>query len=136
MAKTAKTAATRRPSPLTRDNLGFLLAKASQRWNELLAERFAAAGFPEVRPSYGSILVPLYGWRSASRPTQMLLDQFGCGSLRQKARTLASPSSLKCLLGWRRLVNRLRSCAYRTPENPMCSNFRSRSRWLAANRSY
>jgi len=37
-----------------------LLAKASQRWNELLAERFAAAGFPEVRPSYGSILVPLY----------------------------------------------------------------------------
>ena len=60
MAKTAKTAAARRPSPLTRDNLGFLLAKASQRWNELLAERFAAAGFPDVRPSYGSILVPLY----------------------------------------------------------------------------
>ena len=60
MAKTATTAAARRPSPLTRDNLGFLLAKASQRWNELLAERFAAAGFPEVRPSYGSILVPLY----------------------------------------------------------------------------
>jgi DNA-binding MarR family transcriptional regulator len=60
VAKTAKTAAAGRPSPLTRDNLGFLLAKASQRWNELLAERFAAAGFPEVRPSYGSILVPLY----------------------------------------------------------------------------
>jgi DNA-binding MarR family transcriptional regulator len=60
VAKTAPTAATRRPSPLTRDNLGFLLAKASQRWNELLAERFAAAGFPDVRPSYGSILVPLY----------------------------------------------------------------------------
>jgi len=46
-------------SGLTRDDLGFLLAKASQRWNELLADRFAAAGFPEVRPSYGSILVPL-----------------------------------------------------------------------------
>jgi len=60
VANTAKTAATRRPSPLTRDNLGFLLAKASQRWNELLAERFAAAGFPDVRPSYGSILIPLY----------------------------------------------------------------------------
>jgi DNA-binding MarR family transcriptional regulator len=44
----------------TRENLGFLLAKASQRWNELLAERFAAAGFPEIRPSYGSILVPLF----------------------------------------------------------------------------
>ncbi len=60
MAKTARTVAARRASPLTRENLGFLLAKASQRWNELLAERFAAAGFPEVRPSYGSILVPLY----------------------------------------------------------------------------
>ena len=44
----------------TRDNLGFLLAKAVQRWNELLAERFAAAGYPEVRPSYGSLLVPLF----------------------------------------------------------------------------
>jgi MarR family transcriptional regulator, organic hydroperoxide resistance regulator len=41
-------------------SLGFLLAKASQRWNELLAERFAARGFPEVRASYGSILVPLF----------------------------------------------------------------------------
>jgi DNA-binding MarR family transcriptional regulator len=61
VVNTAKTAAaTPRPSPLTRDNLGFLLAKASQRWNELLAERFAAGGFPDVRPSYGSILIPLY----------------------------------------------------------------------------
>jgi DNA-binding MarR family transcriptional regulator len=45
---------------VTRDNLGFLLAKASQRWNELLYERFTAAGFPEIRPAYGSILVPLF----------------------------------------------------------------------------
>jgi MarR family transcriptional regulator, organic hydroperoxide resistance regulator len=45
---------------LDRDNLGFLLAKASQRWNDLLAEAFAAAGFPEVRPAYGSLLVPLF----------------------------------------------------------------------------
>ncbi|HEY7730507.1 MAG TPA: MarR family transcriptional regulator [Gaiellaceae bacterium] len=45
---------------MTRDDVGFLLAKASQRWNELLHERFAAAGFPDVRPSYGSILVPLF----------------------------------------------------------------------------
>jgi DNA-binding MarR family transcriptional regulator len=44
----------------TRENLGFLLAKASQRWNGLLYERFVAAGYPEVRPSYGSILLPLY----------------------------------------------------------------------------
>jgi DNA-binding MarR family transcriptional regulator len=42
------------------DNLGFLLAKASQHWNELLAERFAARGFAEVRPSYGSVLLPLF----------------------------------------------------------------------------
>jgi MarR family transcriptional regulator, organic hydroperoxide resistance regulator len=45
---------------LGRDDLGFLLAKATQRWNELLAERFAAAGYAEVRPSYGSVLLPLY----------------------------------------------------------------------------
>jgi DNA-binding MarR family transcriptional regulator len=43
-----------------RDDLGFLLAKATQRWNELLQERFRAAGWAEVRPSYGSILVPLF----------------------------------------------------------------------------
>jgi len=41
-------------------NLGFLLAKASQRWNELLAERFFERGFGEVRPSYGSVLLPLF----------------------------------------------------------------------------
>jgi DNA-binding MarR family transcriptional regulator len=41
-------------------NLGFLLAKASQRWNELLAARFAERGFREVRPSYGSVLLPLF----------------------------------------------------------------------------
>ena len=41
-------------------NIGFLLAKASQRWNELLAEGFAERGFPEVRPSYGSVLLPLF----------------------------------------------------------------------------
>jgi DNA-binding MarR family transcriptional regulator len=46
--------------PLTQGNLGFLLAKASQRWNELLYERFTEAGFPEVRPAYGSLLVPLF----------------------------------------------------------------------------
>jgi DNA-binding MarR family transcriptional regulator len=43
-----------------RDDLGFLLAKATQRWNELLHDRFRAAGWGEVRPSYGSILVPLF----------------------------------------------------------------------------
>ncbi len=43
-----------------RGDLGFLLAKATQRWNELLAERFVAQGYGEVRPSYGSVLLPLY----------------------------------------------------------------------------
>jgi DNA-binding MarR family transcriptional regulator len=41
-------------------NLGFLLAKASQHWNELLAKGFAERGFAEVRPSYGSVLLPLF----------------------------------------------------------------------------
>jgi DNA-binding MarR family transcriptional regulator len=43
-----------------RDDLGFLFAKATQHWNELLQERFRAAGWADVRPSYGSILVPLF----------------------------------------------------------------------------
>jgi DNA-binding MarR family transcriptional regulator len=47
-------------SRLTTENVGFLLAKASQRWNELLYQRFVRAGFPEVRPSYGALLLPLY----------------------------------------------------------------------------
>jgi DNA-binding MarR family transcriptional regulator len=48
------------PPVATTANVGFLLAKASQRWNELLYERFVQRGFAEVRPSYGSILVPLF----------------------------------------------------------------------------
>jgi DNA-binding MarR family transcriptional regulator len=47
-------------SPVATDDIGFLLAKASQRFNELLMERFAARGFGDVRPSFGSILVPLF----------------------------------------------------------------------------
>lgn len=46
--------------PLSHYNLGYLLAKAAQRWNELLGEAFAQAGFPDVRPAYGVILVPLF----------------------------------------------------------------------------
>src|SRR5713101_3232390 len=48
------------PTAPSRNNLGFLLSKAGQRWNEVLAERFAARGFAEVRPAYGSILIPLF----------------------------------------------------------------------------
>ena len=43
----------------TRENLGYLLAKASQRWNEHLQQGFAEAGYPEVKASYGSVLIPL-----------------------------------------------------------------------------
>jgi DNA-binding MarR family transcriptional regulator len=42
------------------DNLGFLLARASHRWNERLTAGFAARGFAQVRASYGSVLVPLW----------------------------------------------------------------------------
>ena len=45
---------------MTTDNVGFLLAKASQRFNELLVERLTSRGFGEVRASYGSVLVPLF----------------------------------------------------------------------------
>jgi DNA-binding MarR family transcriptional regulator len=48
------------PAAIGRDDLGFLLAKAMQRWNELLAERFASRGYADVRPAYGSVLVPLF----------------------------------------------------------------------------
>jgi DNA-binding MarR family transcriptional regulator len=48
------------PQRATRANLGFLLAKASQHWNELLYERFVESGWAEVRPAYGSILLPLF----------------------------------------------------------------------------
>ncbi len=42
------------------ENTGFLLAKATQRWNELLSAAFEREGFKEVRPAYGSVLVPLF----------------------------------------------------------------------------
>jgi DNA-binding MarR family transcriptional regulator len=45
---------------IDRGNLGFLLAKASQRWNELLYAHFSEHGYAEVRPAYGSILLPLF----------------------------------------------------------------------------
>jgi DNA-binding MarR family transcriptional regulator len=44
----------------TDQSLGYLLAKASQRWNQLLGEEFVRRGFHEVRPAFGSILVPLF----------------------------------------------------------------------------
>jgi DNA-binding MarR family transcriptional regulator len=44
----------------TRSNLGYLLAKAAQRWNERLAAAFAERGYPEVRASFGSVLIPLF----------------------------------------------------------------------------
>jgi DNA-binding MarR family transcriptional regulator len=48
------------PGRASRASLGFLLAKASQRWNELLYAHFSERGYGEVRPAYGSILLPLF----------------------------------------------------------------------------
>jgi DNA-binding MarR family transcriptional regulator len=45
---------------VTRTDLGFLLARASRRWNDLLAEEFRDAGQGDVRPAFGSVLVPLF----------------------------------------------------------------------------
>ena len=45
---------------MTTGDVGFLLAKASQRFNERLSDGLASRGFAEVRPSYGSVLVPLF----------------------------------------------------------------------------
>jgi DNA-binding MarR family transcriptional regulator len=62
MGRGARAAQARRVARVphaTRENLGYLLAKASQRWNERLQEGFADAGYPEVRASYGSVLIPL-----------------------------------------------------------------------------
>jgi len=67
------------------ENIGFLLAKASQRWNELLLERFAVAGFGEVRASYGSLLVPLFEQ-----------DGLRVGELRERAR-LSKQNTTKLL---------------------------------------
>jgi DNA-binding MarR family transcriptional regulator len=44
----------------TIDDVGFLLAAASRRFNAQLVTRFAGAGFPEVRASFGSVLLPLF----------------------------------------------------------------------------
>jgi len=48
---------TKRPAT---DDVGFLLAKASAHFNGLLLDRFAEAGFPEIRGSFGSLLMPLF----------------------------------------------------------------------------
>jgi DNA-binding MarR family transcriptional regulator len=60
MARPRRRADASSEARVDRDDLGFLLAKAMQRWNDQLSERFAGAGFGEVRPSYGSVLLPLF----------------------------------------------------------------------------
>ncbi|NQV21089.1 MAG: MarR family transcriptional regulator [Rhodospirillales bacterium] len=51
---------TKRRGRLNQDNLGYLLARASRRWNELLYRQFVLGGFSQVRPAYGALLVPLF----------------------------------------------------------------------------
>jgi DNA-binding MarR family transcriptional regulator len=58
------TTAQRPPTPYlakaNTSNLGFLLAKASAAWNDALSQAFTDRGFGEVRPAYGSVLLPLF----------------------------------------------------------------------------
>jgi DNA-binding MarR family transcriptional regulator len=60
MRKTATARVGATPRAPTTGNLGFELAKGSQRWNERLTAAFATRGFPEVRAAYGSVLLPLF----------------------------------------------------------------------------
>jgi len=83
---------------LSRGNLGFLLAKAMQRWNDMLLARFRDAGFVHVRPSFGSILIPLFeedglrlgelaerGGISKQTMTTLVRDVEAAGYIRRKA---------------------------------------------------
>jgi DNA-binding MarR family transcriptional regulator len=66
--------------PTDRTDIGYLLAVASRRWNEILERHFAEAGYAEVRASYGALLIPLFekegmrmgelaGWARLSKQT-------------------------------------------------------------------
>ena len=46
--------------PADRSDIGYLLALAGRRWNQILEQRFAEAGYGEVRASYGALLIPLF----------------------------------------------------------------------------
>ena len=43
-----------------KSNLGYLLTKAAARWNALLYQRCLEAGYPDITPAYGAVLLPLY----------------------------------------------------------------------------
>jgi DNA-binding MarR family transcriptional regulator len=58
--RSTSTARWRASHEVTRTDVGVLLAQASRRWNDLLANAFRAAGHGEVRPAFGSVLVPLF----------------------------------------------------------------------------
>src|SRR5262245_58814817 len=45
---------------LGRRDIGYLLAKASQRRTELPDESLVVRGLAEVRPAFGSVLLPLF----------------------------------------------------------------------------
>jgi DNA-binding MarR family transcriptional regulator len=41
-------------------NLGFMLTQALRRWNELLYDGYRRRGYEDVRPAYGTVLLPLF----------------------------------------------------------------------------
>lgn len=45
--------------PTTKE-IGYLLNRAARRWNTLFMERLREAGVTDIRPSFGSVMVPLF----------------------------------------------------------------------------
>src|SRR2546427_377858 len=100
---------------LSRDDLGFLLAKPTQRWNELLTERFAAGGHPDVRPSSGPGLLPLYeqdGLRMGELARRARLSKQPMTIMSRRlepARLIERPSDSRDARAWER-ANGVRGC--------------------------
>lgn len=44
----------------SRENLGYLLTRASSMWNQRLMELFRSEGFHDQKPSLGAIFIPLF----------------------------------------------------------------------------
>ena len=135
---------------LTRDNFGFLLAKAVQRWNDMLREGFEREGFSEVRPSFGSVLIPLFeedGLRIGdlarrSRLTKQTMttmvravEKAGLVTLRvdpedgRASRVRLTPKARRFQPVAERLLSEIEACVLR---ESAASDLKAVRRWLAA----
>jgi DNA-binding MarR family transcriptional regulator len=43
-----------------KDNLGFLLTRAASLWDSLLMQQFKSNGILDMKPSFGSVFIPLF----------------------------------------------------------------------------